>query len=78
MPETRQRINDTQEDDQKAINLRNERKRILVADELEQHPVFKTLKISAKPKGAPGCPEFAFCTISALKNLRVFACSCKI
>lgn len=47
MPETRQRINDTQEDDQKAINLRNERKRILVADELEQHPVFKTLKISA-------------------------------
>lgn len=47
MPETGQRINDTQENDQKTINLRSERKRILVADELEQHPVFKTLKVSA-------------------------------
>lgn len=47
MPESGQRINDTQENDQRKLNLRNERKRILVADELEQHPVFKTLKVSA-------------------------------
>ena len=33
----------------------------------------KTVAISARPIGAPGCPEFAFCTISAAKNRMVFA-----
>ena len=32
----------------------------------------KTFAMSAIPIGAPGCPDFAFCTASALKNLTAF------